>query len=418
MKIRMSKTVLALLVIFGGLIVYNIIKQSVTQYYLNHYQLPAVTVSAVKVIPRDWHPYLASIGTFVAINGVDVNTQSAGKVTKIYFNSGEYVEKDRLLIDIDDSVEQALLKFHQANLVLQQANYQRQTDLIKRNATAVSTVDEARAKMLQAQANVENTQATIDLKHIKAPFAGQLGIRQIDLGQYIQPGTTSIVSLQSLDPIYLNFYMPEQTINSIKIGQNIRFSVEQNPGLYFTGKITAINSKIDEKTHNIQVQATVENCARHPEQNEESLKHQEWSRNARQDSETNTIPCSTEDNQKQHIQQFNFIPGMFAHIEVEQPVLRNVIAIPTTAIAYSMYGDSVFVINQQRNKAQKDVLTVKRVYVTPGETQGNDTLIKQGIEPNQLIVTAGELKLQDGTEVIIDSSHPLINHDDISVLGE
>lgn len=410
MNKRMKRIFLALLIIFGALIAYNIIKQSLTKYYLNHYQVPAVTVAAVQIKPRDWHPYLSSIGTFVAINGVEVNTQSAGKVTKIYFNSGEYVEKDRPLIDIDDSVEQAQLKFHQANLILQQANYQRQTDLLKRNATSASVVDEARAKMLQAQANVENTQATIDLKHIKAPFTGELGIRQIDLGQYIQPGITPIVSLQSLNPIYLNFYIPEQYINSIKTGQNIHFSIEQNPDQHFRGKITAINSKVDEKTHNIQVQATVENFSRQseqsprrPERSERSSSIQEMSRVARHDV-------------NQH--DMNFIPGMFAKIEVEQPVLHDVLAVPSTAISYTMYGDSVFIVNQHKNNAQQNVYTVKRVYVTPGDTQGNYTIIKQGIQANQIVVTAGELKLQDGTEVVIDSSHPLIDHADINLLGE
>lgn len=397
MNKRMKRIFLALLIIFGALIAYNIIKQSLTKYFLNHYQVPAVTVAAVQIKPRDWHPYLSSIGTFVAINGVEVNTQSAGKVTKIYFNSGEYVEKNQPLIDIDDSVEQAQLKFHQANLILQQANYQRQTDLLKRNATSASVVDEARAKMLQAQANVENTQATIDLKHIKAPFSGKLGIRQIDLGQYIQPGITPIVSLQSLDPIYLNFYIPEQYIKSIKIDQKVHFSIEQNPDQQFTGKITAINSKVDEKTHNIQVQATVENSIRHSERNEGS-----------HDIDQN--------NTNKH--DMNFIPGMFANIEVEQPVLHDVIAVPSTAISYTMYGDSVFIVNQHKNDSQQDVYTVKRVYVTPGDTQGNYTIIKQGIQPNQMVVTSGELKLQDGTEVVIDSSHSLIDHADINLLGE
>ena len=405
MNKRMGKVIIIFLVMFGSLVAYNIIRQSLIHYFLNHYQMPAVTVAAVQVKPRDWHPYLASIGTFVAINGVEVNTQSAGKVTQIFFQSGEYVEKDRPLIDIDDSVEQAQLKFHQANLALQQTNYRRQTDLIKRNATAVSTVDEARAKMLQAQANVENTQATIDLKHIKAPFTGVLGIRQIDLGQYIQPGRTPIVSLQSLDPIYLNFYLPEQYVNSINIGQTIRFSVEQNPNMHFKGSITAINSKVDEKTHNIQVQATIENCPRYS-----------GAFPAKQIKQ-GVIICSTEENKAHSIQQFNFIPGMFAHIEIEQPVLHDVIAVPTTAIAYTMYGDSIFVINSQKNKAGKEVLTVKRVYVTPGETQGNDTVIKHGIKANQWIVTAGELKLQDGTEVVLDTNPSLADHD-IGLLGE
>ena len=416
MKKRMNKMIIIILIVFGGLIAFNIIKQSVTQYYLNHYQVPAVTVSALPAKQVDWHPYFSSVGTFVATNGVDINTQSPGNVTAIYFQSGQYIEKDSPLIDIDDKVEQAQLKFHQADLVLQKTNYQRQTDLLKRNATAVSNVDEARAKLLQAEANVENMQATINLKHIKAPFTGQLGIRQIDLGQYLQPGKTPIVPLQSLDPIYMRFYIPEQYINRIKLDQNIVFTVEQNPGIHFNGKISAIDSKIDEKTHNIQVQAVIENCP--------ALKTQEFlktdlvkERKQLSDGRL-AVACSTALNQAHKREQFNFIPGMFAAVEMEQTAIHNAIVIPTTAISYTMYGDSVFVIEKHQDKTQKDIFTVKRVYVTPGETRGNYTLIKKGIEPNQLIVTAGELKLQNGSQVIIDPNQTLVDHDNIDLLGE
>lgn len=410
----MRKMIIAIIIIFGGLIAYNLIKQAVTQYYFNHYTVPAVTVSVVTTQPQDWHPYFASVGTFVAINGVDVGAQSAGKVTAIHFNSGQFVEKDSPLIDIDDSVDQALLKFNQANLVLQKANYQRQTDLLKRNATAVSNVDEARARLLQAEANVENTQATINLKHIKAPFTGLLGIRQIDLGQFIQPGTTTIVPLQSLDPIYLRFFVPEQYVDKVSLGQSIRFSVEQNPGMAFQGKITAINSKIDAKTHNIQVQATVENCpALNSDQASDDLID-------RQKLPTGgyVISCHTDQNNRHKLRQYNFIPGMFSAIELEQPVIHNVIAIPTTAISYTTYGDSVFVVQKNENNDHHDVFTVKRVYVVTGETQGNYTIIKKGLQADQLVVTAGELKLQDGTEVIVDRHNVLVDHDNIDLLGE
>ena len=409
----MRKMIIVIVILFGGLITYNLIKQTIVRYYFAHYQVPAVTVSAVMTKPIDWHPYFASVGTFVAFNGVDVSTQSAGKVTAIHFNSGQYVEKDSPLIDIDDSVDQALLKFHQAHLVLQKTNYQRQTDLLKRNATAVSNVDEARAKLLQAEANVENTQAKINLKHIKAPFTGLLGIRQINLGQYVQPGTTTIVPLQSLDPIYLRFYIPEQYLNLVKIGQKILFTVEQNPGIDFNGEITAIDSKIDAKTHNIQVQATVENCP--------ALSSEQFSQSDLLTERKNladdryAVTCRTQANKSP---QYNFIPGMFSTIELEQPVIHDVIAVPSTAISYTMYGDSVFVVEKHQNQTQRDILTVKRVYVTPGETHGNYTVIKKGLQSNQLVVTAGELKLKDGTEVIIDSNNVLVDHNNIDLLGE
>ena len=412
----MRKMIIVIVILFGGLIAYNLIKQTIVHYYFAHYQVPAVTVSAVMTKPIDWHPYFASVGTFVAINGVDVSTQSAGKVTAIHFKSGQYIDKESPLVDIDDSVDQALLKFHQADLVLQKTNYQRQTDLLKRNATAVSNVDEARAKMLQAAANVENTQAKINLKHIKAPFTGLLGIRQIDLGQYVQPGTTTIVPLQSLDPIYLRFYIPEQYLNLVKIGQKILFTVEQNPGIDFNGEITAIDSKIDAKTHNIQVQATIENC---PALSSEQFSQSDLLTERKKLAEDRyTVTCSTASNQANKLLQYNFIPGMFSAIELEQPVIHDVIAVPSTAISYTMYGDSVFVVQKHQDQAHKDILTVKRVYVTPGEIHGNYTVIKKGLQANQLVVSAGELKLQDGTEVILDSNNVLVDHNNIDLLGE
>jgi membrane fusion protein (multidrug efflux system) len=411
---RMKKMLLVIGIIFGGLIIFNSIKHVLMNYYFNHYKIPTVTVSAAKTEQIDWYPYFASVGSFVAINGVDVTTQSAGKITAIHFNSGQYVEKNSPLVDIDDSVEQALLKFYQADLIFQKTNYQRQADLVKRNATAISNVDEARAKMQQAEANVENTQATINLKHIKAPFTGSLGIRQIDLGQFLQPGVTTIAPLQSLDPIYLNFYIPEQYITRIRIGQMIIFNVEQSPGINFKGQITAINSKIDEKTHNIQVQATIENCpALHTKQFKQSDFIQE--RKALPDGRE-VLSCSSTVNHDRNIQQFNFIPGMFATIEIVQPVKHDVIVVPSTAVSYTMYGDSVFVIEASAD--EKMPATVKRVYITAGETRGNYTVIKKGLSANQLIVSAGEMKLQDGTPVVIDSNNVLVDHADIDALGE
>ncbi len=403
----MSMMIIMLLIVFGGLIGFNLVKQTMIKYYFEHFQMPAVTVSVVTAKQTDWHPFFSSVGTFIAVNGVDVNTQSGGKVSAIHFDSGQLVEKDSPLIDIDDHVEQATLKFNQANLVLQQTNYRRQTDLLKHNATAASSVDEARALMLQAEANVENTQALIDLKHIKAPFSGVLGIRQIDLGQYVQPGQTNIVSLQSLDPIYLHFYIPEQYINLLQVGQNITFSVEQNPGISFKGKISAINSKIDESTHNIEVEALAANC---PALDTKHLK----SKLKNSSLSTHEITCDTQVNARNKTQQFNFIPGMFAAINLEQPVMHNVILLPTTAISYTMYGDSVFVVE----KHDHDRLTVKRVFVTTGETRGNYTVIKKGLQANQTVVAAGELKLQDGTQVVIDPNSALIDHDNIDLLGE
>ena len=412
LKKRMTIMVITLIIVFGGLVLFNVIKGIMIKRFFEHFQAPTVTVSSVVVKEKKWEPYLTAVGNFSAINGVDVNAQAMGNVVAIHFTSGQYIEKNQPLIDIDDSVDQATLKFNQADLALQQVNYKRQTDLLKRNATSTSSVDEAQAKLLESQANLEKTQALIQQKHITSPFAGQLGIRQIDLGQYITPGQTAIVTLQSLDPLFLEFYLPEQLLGRLQIDQAITFSTEQDPHLLFKGKITAINSKIDTNTHMIKAQATVPNCP------SEALKHLSQSPllNVEKNEIENksVVVCDTQRNQENNITSFHFIPGMFASIKIEQPMIPNVLVVPSTAISYTLYGNSVFVIE----KTKQDTLQVKRVFVTTGEQQGNDTVIAKGLKKGQLVVSSGELKLQDGTPVTINNDFLLHNTQNPSLLGQ
>ena len=397
LKKRMTIMILALVIVFGGIITFNIIKSMLIKRFFATFKSPSVTVTSVVVKEKDWEPRIAAVGNFTAMNGVEVNSQASGNVVGIHFKSGQYIEQDQPLIDIDDSVEVATLKFNQADLALQELNYKRQSDLIKHNATSSSSVDESRAKLLEAQANLEKTQALIKQKHITTPFAGQLGIRQIDLGQYITPGKTSIVSLQSMDPLYLEFYLPEQLLGRLQLNQTVTISMEQNPGLLFEGKLTAINSKIDTNTHTIQVQATVPNCSSEALKNIDNSPLITVKKHAINNKDL--VKCDTTLNQKNHITSFNFVPGMFASIEIEQPVISHVLVVPSTAISYTLYGNSVFVIEKRSDQS----LQVKRVFVETGEQQGNDTVIKKGLSAGQLVVGAGELKLQDGTTVTINN---------------
>lgn len=418
MKKRMTVMVIALLIVFGGIILFNLIKSFMIQRYFAHYEAPAVTISSVKAVAQNWEPRIAAVGNFAAMNGVDVNSQAAGNVVAIHFNSGQYIKSDQPLIDIDDSVEQATLKFNQADLALQDLNYKRQLDLSKRGATSLSSLDEAKAKLLQAQANVEKTQASIRQKHITTPFAGQLGIRQVDLGQYITPGKTAIVSLQSMDPLYLQFYLPEQLLNHLSLNQAVVFSIEQNPNVRFEGKITAINSKIDTNTHTIEVQATLPNC---PSEALLNPTKSDLIKLKKQPHRTEPlVSCDTEMNTSHNIEQFNFMPGMFASIEVEQPPIPNVIVLPSTAISYTLYGNAVYVIEKDKNPDSngQEVLRVKRVFVSTGDSQGNYTVITKGINAGQLVAASGELKLQDGTRVTINNDVPLNQIENMDQLGQ
>ncbi|KTD35713.1 acriflavin resistance protein E [Legionella nautarum] len=403
MNKRMTIMISALGIVFGGIIGFNLFKSFMIKRFFASYEPPPVSVSSVTAVQRNWQPHLSAVGNFVAINGVDVNSETSGNVVKIHFESGQYLEEGSPLIDIDDRVDQATLKFNQAELSLRQLNYKRQADLFKRGATSSSVVDEATASLQQSQANVERTEAEIKKKHIVAPFSGLLGIRQVNLGQYVTPGQTAIVTLQSLDPLYLEFHLPEQLLKRIHINQGIQFSVEEFPNTLFEGKITAINSKVDTNTHNILVQATLPNC---PFDAINSMRESDLIKVRKQvDGEKKIISCDSRLNSANHITRFAFIPGMFSSIAIEQPHIPDVVVLPSTAISYSLYGNSVFVIEKKgKDKNDKDILKVKRVFVSTGEQEGNYTIIKKGITNGQQVVSSGELKLQNGTRVVINNS--------------
>lgn len=409
MKKRMTIMGIALLVVFGGIIAFNIIKTILIKHFFANYQPPAVTVSSATAKTVDWQPNISAVGNFVAIDGVEVSSEAAGKVVKIDFDSGQYIEQNAPLLTIDDSVDQAMLKFNQSELTLKELNYKRQTDLFKRGATPSSSVDEAKANLQQAQAKVEQIQAQIKQKHIVAPFSGRLGINQINLGQYISPGTTGIVSLQSLDPLYLEFYLPEQLYKKIKMKQTILFTVEEFPNALFEGTITAVNSKIDLNTHNVLVQATLPNC---PAEAVTDPKKSPLVKVRNEPRGTKLIvSCNTELNHSNKINNFVFIPGMFSSIEIAQPAEKDTIIVPSTAVSYSLYGNAVYVIEKnkegKKNPDGSDLLTVQRVFVATGEQQGNYTVIKKGLKAGDVVVSTGDLKLQNGTSVVINNSVPL-----------
>jgi membrane fusion protein, multidrug efflux system len=413
MNKRMTRIAMIVLIVFAAIILFNLIKAFMIKRFFANFTPPAVTVSSVTAVKKNWEPHISAVGNFIAINGVDVNSQASGNVVAIHFDSGQYIEHDKPLIDIDDTVDQATLRSNQSELALQELNYKRQLELAKRGATPGVSVDEARAKLLQAQASVEKTTALIRQKHITAPFSGQLGIRQVNLGQYITPGQTAIASLQSMDPLYLEFYVPEQLFKRLHLNQAITFSVEQNPNIFFEGKVTALNSRIDPTTHNIQVQATLPNC---PLDGINDLAHSPLVKVKKRTDGKTVVICDSQLNEKNKVEKFNFIPGMFASIEVDQPPIPNVIVLPTTSISYSLYGDAVYIIEQ--DKEDKDMLVVKRVFVTTGAQEGNYTVIKKGIKEGQKVVSSGELKLQDGTRVVINNEVRLQDNINPDQIGE
>ncbi|WP_419419060.1 efflux RND transporter periplasmic adaptor subunit [Legionella sp. D16C41] len=418
MKKRMTIMIIALIIVFGGIITFNFIKGIMIKRFVSQFQTAPVTVSSTKVMQKNWEPRITAVGNFLATNGVEVNSEASGNVVSIHFDSGQYIEQGKPLIDIDDSVDQAQLRFNQSDRDLKELSYKRQAELSRRGATPSSSVDEAKANLAQAQANVDKIEAQIRQKHITAPFSGKLGIRQVNLGQYITPGQTAIVTLQSLDPLYLEFNLPEQLLKKLHLKQRIQFSVEGFPNVLFEGEITAINAKVDPNTHNILVQATVPNCPIQAVQNPTQSKLISLIKDP--DRNKTIVRCNTALNTRNHIQDFTFIPGMFTAISVEQPTISNLVVLPTTAISYSLYGNSVFLIekNGQKDDKGEDILQVRRVFVHTGEQEGNYIIITDGLKPGQTVVGSGELKLQNGTRVIINNDVKLNAISNPDTLGQ
>lgn len=362
----MKKMMIALIIIFGGLLIFNIVRALFMKEMFAHFQPPPMVISTTKAKAENWHPYISAIGTLQAVNGVFVSTEAAGIIAQIFFNSGQLVKKGQPLISLNDSIERATLEDNQASYKLAYLNFRRQQDLLKQRATPQSSVDEAEAKLAQSKAAIDKTIAMIAQKNIVAPFDGKIGIRKINIGQYVSPGT-QMVDLQSLNPLYLNFSIPEQNLKSIYPGQTVLLSVDVYPNVWFKGQINAINSSSNISTHNIELQATIPNG------------------------------------------DLKLYPGLFANIHLLLPLQENVVTLPQTAISSSLYGDSVFVVkSEEKGRDGKPILRVHRRYVKTGDQRENQIAILDGLQPNEEVATSGQLKLDDGTTVAINNSVDLI----------
>ncbi|ALA26387.1 efflux transporter periplasmic adaptor subunit [Piscirickettsia salmonis] len=324
---------------------------------------PPATVSAVKVTETSWQPYLQSVGSLVAVNGVNVTSQVSGQVERILFQSGDFVEKGRPLVQLDDRTEQANLLQYKAKLKLDQLTYDRDRSLLKKNAISRQDVDTALTSLEQTKAQMLATEVSISQKLIRAPFSGKIGIRNVNLGQYISPGT-NIVSLQSINPLHVNFSLPQEDMNKIKLGQKISAHVDTFAGREFTGTITAMNSEVDSNTRTIEIQASLPNP-----------KHELY-------------------------------PGMFTTVQVYLPVLPKVLTLPHTAVTYTLYGNSVYLIqlNGKKNQQGEPTGTVTRISIQTGDQRSNTVVINKGLKAGDLIVDGGQLKLENGAAIALKNT--------------
>lgn len=381
-------TLLTLSVVFGAIFGWIEFRDRMVDGFVAAYVPPPVGVEANAALEEQWDITLSAVGTVKAVNGVDITTEANGLIKEIYFASGQEVEEGDVLVQLDDDVEQANLKSFKAQYRLAKINYDRDSRLMRSNAISRTDFDKVEAQLADMKAQVERTEAIIAQKKIKAPFSGRLGIRQVNVGEYIKSGD-DIVTLQALDELLIEFSVPEYHTPKLYVGQKLRFTVTAFGERVFEATVTSINSKVDETTRNIQVQGNFDN-------------------------ETGAI-----------------LPGMFANVSVILEQQQSVVTVPQTSVSYSLYGDSVFVVSEQDlNLKTPDTtinvfgleidlskihkmevppergLAVNRRYVKLGERQGNRVAIVEGVEPGEMVVTAGQLKLNNGTRVEVIEQAP------------
>ncbi len=347
------------LVIGGlGLIKYLQIQAMIAQYA--NWSMPPSAVSSQVVQEEEWADTINAVGSIAAVQGVMVSTDQAGIVEKINFESGQSVKKGDILVQLDVSQELAQLRSAAAQVQLSKTNLTRQDNLLKNKVSAQADFDSAQAQFDQADARVQEVKALVEKKTIRAPFDGVIGIRLVNLGQYLESGA-QVAPLQSLDPIYVNFWVPQQHMGRIAPGQEVIVTAEgfDKP---FTGKVNAVDTLVNEATRNVQIQATLPNT-------ESKLR-----------------------------------PGMFVNVTVPLAQKTKYVVLPATAVQFAPYGDSVFIVEKMKDEKQKEYLGVRQQVVKVGESRGDRVGILEGVKPGEEVVTTGVFKLNQGAHVQINNS--------------
>jgi membrane fusion protein, multidrug efflux system len=325
------------------------------------FQPPPEAVTTILAQPEEWPDTLAVIGTTAAVQGVTVSADLPGLVARISFESGQSVRQGDVLVELDTREEQAQLAAAEAQRELARLNFERMQALVVDGAISRADYDRAAAEQKSSDARVGEIRAGIARKTIRAPFSGVLGIRQVNLGQYLAGGD-ALVTLQSINPIYVNFGVPQQTVGQIPVGRAVRVTTSDVAAAEWNGRVTAIDSLVDEATRNIQVQATLANP------------------NGR------------------------LRPGMFVQTEVVLGASQPVLTLPASAISYAPYGDSVFVVAELKGEDGKPYRGVRQQFVKLGPARGDQVAVLGGLKPGDEVVTSGVFKLRNGAAVQINNA--------------
>ena len=359
---RMILMLIVVGVVFGGVFGFQAFKNSMIKKFMSAMPVPPQTVSTAMATAQEWQPQIEAVGSLRAVNGADLAFEVSGIVTELHFKSGDDVALGDVLVRLRADDDIGKLAALQATASLGEINYQRDLQQFKIKAVSQATIDADAANLKNSQAQVTEQQAVVEKKTLRAPFAGRLGVRAVDIGQYISAGTT-VVTLQALDPIYADFFLPQQVLNQVQIGQAAAVKIDTYPNRDFTGTITAINPKVDPATRNVQVRATLNNPDR------------------------------------------MLLPGMYATIDIAAGGKQRYVTLPQTAVTFNPYGETVYIVDDKgQDPKGGPQLIARQAFVTAGPTRGDQVAILSGIEEGQTVVTAGQMKLHNGSVLMIDNN--------------
>ncbi|WP_037987232.1 efflux RND transporter periplasmic adaptor subunit [Teredinibacter turnerae] len=324
-------------------------------------QMPPTIISATEVVSQEWEQSLKTVGTLEAVQGVVVTADLPGRVTEILFKAGAEVRAGDVLVRQDITSEKAQLRAAEASVALAKSNLDRVDALYNKKVSSKSEFDAADARYKEAVAQADNIRSMIDKKTVKAPFAGRLGIRLINVGRDLGTGD-AIVSLQAVDPIYVNFSLPQRDLPKISLGLKVRLTTDAVANKVFHGELTTINPEIDPVTRSVRVQASLDN------------------------------------------KDLSLLPGMYAKLDVVLPEANKVLAVPATAISYATYGDSVFVVAQEEDEESGETKQVARQqFVRLGQRLGDFVAIEAGVSEGDTVVSTGVFKVRNGAPVVINN---------------
>ncbi len=359
---RMTIMLCGVLLLLGLIFAFNQFKTFMIKHFISGMGLPPATVSTMVVATSEWQPKLTSVGNVRAFRGVELSTEIGGLVLTVPIKSGQDVKEGELLIKLNDASDVAQLKSLKAMADLAKVINERDRQQLAIQAISKNVFDTSAADANSKQAQVESQTALVAKKNLKAPFSGRVGIVSINPGQYVNPGD-KLLTLQTLDPIFVDFNLPQSNAEQIRVGQEVTVTTDAFKDASFTGKITAVSPKVDTNTRNLQVEAQLTN----PDK--------------------------------------KILPGMFANVNIKVGEQVKLLTLPQTAVTYNPYGSTVFIAKPtgKKDKQGNPALEAQQVFVTTGATRGDQVAILKGVEEGATIVTSGQLKLKNGTPLIINN---------------